>query len=452
MQTEQDILRLCEYAVKVATEGGATSSEARAQATSELETDIELAQIASVNQSIDTGIAVRVYVGTKMGSAFTNIPTEESVRDIVQLALRSAESTTEDPDFVSLPEPQKYAAPEGLWSEDVANRDPGSIVESTGNLISKASEAEQGLILMGGGTGVVSMKAAYANSNGVSIAEKGTISYVVAVAVAQTETGMTPMTFSFDISRDLNTDMDGTVEDVASTIRLCKKTAHGKSGKHTVVFHPHAYSQIMTYTLVASLRGDNVARGKSKIADKIGDKIASDIFSLVDDGLYPQGAATSIADDEGVPRQRTPLIESGVLRSFLWDTYWANKMGVKSTGNANRNMRSGLVEIHHSNLVVEPGKRDVESIIAGIDHGYFIQGVQGAHSSNPESGDFSVVGNPAFLIEKGKLVGSVSGLMVSGNIYELLQNVTETAAAPHKLQDWIAPEIVAENVDVIVRE
>jgi PmbA protein len=127
-------------------------------------------------------------------------------------------------------------------------------------------------------------------------------------------------------------------------------------------------------------------------------------------------------------------------------------MGVQSTGNANRNMRSGVVEIRHTNLVVEPGSRDIEKILSEIDYGIYIQSVQGAHSSNPESGDYSVVGNPAFLIENGKLVGAIHGLMISGNIFTTLENVVEIAKKPHKLQGWIAPEIVVSDLDVIARE
>jgi PmbA protein len=127
-------------------------------------------------------------------------------------------------------------------------------------------------------------------------------------------------------------------------------------------------------------------------------------------------------------------------------------MGVKSTGNAKRNMRQGLVDISPSNIVVEPGEREIEDIIKGIKYGYYIRGVQGAHSSNPESGDFSIVGNPAILIENGKMVGAVHGLMVAGNVYDLLNQVDEVAKTPHYLQSIIGPEIVFKDVSLIAKE
>ncbi|MHA1943686.1 MAG: TldD/PmbA family protein [Candidatus Thorarchaeota archaeon] len=452
MQSEKELLDLCKYIVKHAQDLGADAVEAHIQAHTELESDVELAQINSVNQQIADQIAIRVFIGKKMGNAFTNITTREAANEAIELALNAAKVTTDDEDWVSLPSPKEYPVIEGLWHKEVVEQEPSVIVNDTGELIAKASAAEEGLIVAGGSSGVTYGTAAYANSNGISHSEKATVSYIVVVAVAQTEAGMTPSVFSYDIQRDLNVDLDQTVSKIAEQIRLCKNVVKGKTGKHNVIFHPQAYSQLLNYTLMEGVKGDNVARGKSKIGDKIGDTIASELFSLVDDGLYAGGANTSIADHEGVPRQRTPIVENGVLRTFLWDTYWANKMGVQSTGNARRNMRQGLVEIGFTNLVVEPGTREIEEIISEIDHGYYIQSVQGAHSANPESGDFSVVGNPAILIRKGKLVGAINGLMVSGNAFDMMKNIVEIAKTPHALVSWIGPEIICKDIDVIASE
>ncbi|MHA1135315.1 MAG: TldD/PmbA family protein [Candidatus Thorarchaeota archaeon] len=451
MVSEKELLELCQYIVTIGKDAGATAVEALAKAETNLDTDIELSQISSVNQKIGTGIAIRLYIGKKMGSAFTNIATKESVKEVVNLAIAAAKVTTKDKDWIDFPHPQEYPSVEGLWHESVVNTNPSEIVVSTGELITKGFQSEPGLIIVGGGFGTFSGITVYANSNGVACSEKGTGSYIAEAAIARTETSTTPMVVAYDIQRNLNVDIDGTVKKVAEQIRRIKTPAKGKTGKYKIILHPQAYSQLFTYTLMQGARGDNVARGKSMIADKIGDVIASEIFTLVDDGLYPTSAVTSIADDEGVPRQRTPIIENGVLRSFLWDTYWANKMDLKSTGNAKRNMRQGLVEISSTTLVIEPGTREIEEIISEIDHGYYIQNVQGAHSSNPESGDFSIVGNPAILIENGKMIGGIDGLMISGNIFNLLKNVVETAKTAIPLFSWIGPELVVKDMDVVAK-
>lgn len=452
MVREKELLELCQYIVTNGKAAGATAVEALAKAETVLETDIELSQISSVNQKIGTGIAIRLYIGTKMGSAFTNIATKESVKEAVDLAIAAAKVSTEDTDWIDFPHPQAYPTIDGLWHAEVVNSNPGEIVATTGELITKGSQSEPGLVIVAGGSAAFSEITAYANSNGVACSEKGTGSFIAEAAIARTETSTTPMVIAYDIQRNLNVDLDGTVKKVAEIIRRIKTPAKGKTGKYKVILHPQAYSQLFTYTLMQGARGDNVARGKSMIADKIGDLIASEIFTLVDDGLFPIGAVTSSFDDEGVPKQRTPIIENGVLQSFLWDTYWANKMDLQSTGNAKRNMRQGLVEISPTTLIVEPGSREIDEIISEIDHGCYIQSVQGAHSSNPESGDFSVVGNPAILIENGKMVGGVDGLMVSGNIFDLLKNVVEIAKTSIPLFSWNGPEIVAKDIDVIAKE
>ena len=126
-------------------------------------------------------------------------------------------------------------------------------------------------------------------------------------------------------------------------------------------------------------------------------------------------------------------------------------VGENSTGNAKRSMRQGLVEIAPSNIVVESGRRGIDEILSEIDHGYLIRNVQGAHSSNPESGDFSVVGNPAVLIENGEPKGAVHGLMVSGNVFDLLKKFVESSRDIHVLQSLIGPELVFEDVNTIAR-
>ena len=452
METERDLIDLCQHAVTMGQKMGADAIEVQSQANSNLDADVELAQVSSVNKRVSTEFAIRLYYGKRMGCAFTNIPTMDALDQAVKLAVSAARATTEDKDWSALPEPAKHKVIKGLWHESVTKCEPSWVVELLADAVTRAKAAEEGLMLAFGNAGVQVTNRACVNSSGIAISERGTLGSLALIGVAQTESTTTPLIISYDIQRSLQVDVPRVVDEVASMIRVCKKTAKGSTGKQTVILDPSAYSQLLRYTLLESVRGDNVARGKSKIADKIGDRIASDILTIYDDGTTPRGVNTTVADDEGVPHQRTSLIEKGVLRSFLWDTYWANRKGVKSTGNARRDMRQGLVDIATTNLVVSPGKREISDIISEMKHGYLIRDVQGAHSSNPESGDFSVVGNPAILIEDGRMVGTAHGLMMAGNIYSLLGSAVEVAKTPRYLAGTIGPEIVFRDVDVIAKE
>ncbi len=452
MFDEKEVLDLCKYIVAEGKKLGADEVEIQAQDSSEIESTIEMSQVSRVDLKKGFEIAIRVFIGKRTGSAFTNIPSKDATREALELAIAAAKATTEDEYSQSLPEPQRYQQMDGLWDDSVENADAAKVADVSTQLVQKSTTEEPGLIAGYGGTGSVMFVGAYANSKGVEHSERGTVAYTYLAGVAPTETGMTPMVFAFDVRRGTDLDVDHVVREVVDNIRIVKKTATGKTGKFKVVMHPNAYGQIMTYTLFESIRGDNVARGKSKIGDKIGEKIGSDLITIVDDGTDLRGINASIADDEGVPRQRTPIIEKGVLRSFIWDNYWSRRMGVNSTGNAKRNKRQGLVEVSTSNIIIEPGTRDIDTILSEIDYGFYIRGVQGAHSSNPESGDFSIVGNPAILIESGKMVGAVHGLMVSGNIFDLLKQVDEVAKDQRNMQNLIAPEIVFSDVDIIAKE
>jgi len=448
---EKMLLELSDYIVAEGERKGATAVEALVRSVNDVDVNIESGEISGVERRTSDQVSIRLYVGKRMGSAFTNIPTNEAAGKAIDMALSSAKVTTEDADWVSLPEPGDYNRIEGLWSDAVAKCEPAKVVEIAGDFMARATEAEEGLIPAYGGSGVGVYHSAYSNSNGIAHAEKGGLSYAVLGAIAQIEGGVTPMILSYDIKRGMDLDLNRCVDEIATTLRVCKKRAEGKTGEHTVVMHPGAYGQIFSYTLLQAVKGDNVARGKSKLEGRIGEAIASEIVTVVDDGTLPRGVNTSIADDEGVPRRRTPIIEDGVLGSFLWDTYWGNKEGEESTGNASRSMRRGLVDIAPTNMVIETGKRSFGEIVSEIDHGYLIRGVQGAHSSNPESGDFSVVGNPAILIEAGEPVGAVHGLMVSGNVFELLGKCVEAAGEAHTLQGLIGPELVFDGASVIAR-
>ncbi|MHA1575872.1 MAG: TldD/PmbA family protein, partial [Candidatus Thorarchaeota archaeon] len=311
MTKEKELLELCKHIVKFGLENGADAIEASAYDESNLDSEVEMGQVKSVNRTTGAQIAIRLYIGKKMGSAFTNIPTKDAANEALQLAIDAAKATTEDPDWKRFPDPTEYPKIEGLWNEDVVNLSSDKAIEAVVNLVGQASAAEPGLIPAAAGNGSVFFHSAYYNSNGVEHCEKGALAFSYLVAVAQTETGMTPMTMGFDIKHGIDLDVNQIVDDVTKILRLCKKPAVGKTGKFKVVMHPTAYSQIMNYTLLASIRGDNVARGKSKIGDKLGDKIASDLISIFDDGTDIRGISASTADDEGVPRQKTPIIEKG---------------------------------------------------------------------------------------------------------------------------------------------
>ena len=150
----------------------------------------------------------------------------------------------------------------------------------------------------------------------------------------------------------------------------------------------------------------------------------SEKVTIEDNPFHEESLSKIIADDEGVATRRNTIIEKGVFKGFLWNHYWAKIHGENSTGNGVRSFRTGSMGVGPHNMVFKEGNRKLEDIIAEMDHGYLVSSFQGAHSSNPDTGSISAVANPAFIIENGEITGSTV-FMVSGNIYDLLNNVKE---------------------------
>jgi len=175
--------------------------------------------------------------------------------------------------------------------------------------------------------------------------------------------------------------------------------------------------------LASSFIADSVQKGKSLFAGKIGASVGSAILNVFDDGLYPGGVGTAPVDGEGVPRRRTPLIQSGVLKGYLYDTYTAKKDKVKSTGNAVRPGIKAPPSCGLTNLYIEKGSLSLDFLLSKAGTGLFVTEVMGMHTANPVSGDFSV-GASGIWIENGKKAYPVKGVAIAGNIIDILKSVT----------------------------
>ncbi|HRU76575.1 MAG TPA: metallopeptidase TldD-related protein, partial [Methanothrix sp.] len=191
-------------------------------------------------------------------------------------------------------------------------------------------------------------------------------------------------------------------------------------GSFDVLLRPLAAAELLEGTLLTSLEADSVQKGRSSLRGRVGEMIASEDFMLIDDGLLPAGIDSSAFDGEGVPSQRTVLVDGGILKGFLYDSYAAGKDGTHSTGNSVRSGYSDLPRVGSRNLIVSsPSAHELQ---AGRG-GYLVHGLIGAHTANPISGDFSVEARNAFRLAPGGEAQPVRSLMLAGNIFEILQTV-----------------------------
>jgi len=191
--------------------------------------------------------------------------------------------------------------------------------------------------------------------------------------------------------------------------------------KVPVVFEPRVAASLVE-NLFEAVHGMLIYRHESFLAGKLGEKVASEKLTLIDDATIPGLFGTSPFDDEGVASRRTVVIDRGVLKSYLLNTYAARKLGMKTTGNASRGL-TGNAGIGHGNFFVENGARKQSKILSGIPNGFYVTELIGM-GVNIVTGDYSR-GAVGLWIRNGELAYAVSEVTIAGKLQDMLLGIEE---------------------------
>lgn len=225
-------------------------------------------------------------------------------------------------------------------------------------------------------------------------------------------------------------DVDGShlVENVIRDFKRGRKNADVTSGPTNVLFTPQAVADIMM-ALHAAVDGSIVDRGISPLGDKLGQTVYDPRITIYDDGLAKDGYGTGRFDDEGVPMQRTPVVENGVLSSFLTDLRTSHRLDLPRTGNGIRARRLVLTKDlgkipapEITNWEMAGGEKPHEELVSDMEDGVVVDSIMGVLMSNLIAGDFS--GNVAYglRVTGGKIQGRIKDTMVAGNLHRLLKD------------------------------
>lgn len=171
-----------------------------------------------------------------------------------------------------------------------------------------------------------------------------------------------------------------------------------------------------------SLEADLIQKGMSKFKDKIGEKIASSIVTVVDDPTIPGQFGSYNFDDEGTKSKRTVLVDKGVLTNYLYDNLSALKDGKKSTGNGRRESYQHKPIPRMSNTFILPGTKATKDIISRVKKGLYVKRMGGGQV-NPVTSDFVFDVKEGYMIENGEITHAVRGAILTGNGLEVLQNI-----------------------------
>ncbi|MEN2995263.1 MAG: TldD/PmbA family protein [Thermodesulfovibrio sp.] len=195
-----------------------------------------------------------------------------------------------------------------------------------------------------------------------------------------------------------------------------------KGGRMPVVISSEAGGTMIHEAVGHGLEADLVQEGISVYSGKIGDKIASDLITVIDDPTLSNMRGSYIFDDEGTPSQRTVLVEKGVLINYLYDKYTSMKEGKSSTGNGRRQSYEHYPIPRMSNTFIAPGEHSPEEIIRSVDRGLFVKKMGGGQV-NTVTGEFVFEVQEGYLIEKGSVGEPVRGALLIGTGQEILKTI-----------------------------
>jgi PmbA protein len=443
-----EILDIAESAVRRARELGADDAECTAAEGEEFSAGVRLREIENLKQAGSRGAGIRVLIGRNTGSSRTSDLTKEGIEAMVRSAVDLAKVTTEDP-HAGLPDPEElgsFAGDLALYSDDIAALDTDWKIQQALRAEEVALAADPRIQNSEGASFDSYLGArAFANSRGFAGHYRMSSCSLGVVPVAKQNGSMERdywQTSSRAASRLESAEEVGRRAAERALRRLNPRKI--ETQKAPIVFEPRTAKSLLG-ELSDAVNGGAIYRHASFLDGKIGEKIASDLVTIVDDSTMPGLFGSAPFDDEGVPSRRTVVVERGVLRSYLLNTYCARKLGLKTTGSASRGL-SGNAGVGCGNFFLEAGAATEESIIAGIRRGLYVTQLMGA-TANSVTGDYSS-GVSGLWIENGELAYPVAEITIAGNLKQMLLDVTQVGSNLEFRSSLASPTIVIQEMTI----
>jgi PmbA protein len=423
-----DLVALASRLVDRARALGADVAEATARSGWELSVKVRLGEPELVEEAGHRGVALRVIRGQRVAVTSTSDLSESGLERCVGDALSLAELSEPDP-FAGPADPSELAKPP---YPDLDLFDPETGLVTADVAVERATRAERAALdfdpritLSEGATFSRTVgSSARVISTGFAGAQRGSYASLVVTPVAEDEGGKRRRGFHWSARRHLaELDDDAEVGREAARRTLAKLGARKvPTAEAPVVFDPDVARSLIG-TFAGCILGGSIWRKSSYLAGREGSVVASPLVTLIDDPLIPRAPGSRPYDGEGLPSRQNVVVEAGVLRTYLLDSYSARKLERKSTGSAS--VSGGSIGASTTNFILSAGSMTREELIASTKRGLYVTEMMG-FGFNAVTGDYSR-GAAGFWIEDGKLTHPVSEVTVSSNLDTMLQGIDAIA-------------------------
>ncbi len=397
----------------------------------------------------ELGLALRIVCDNRIGLVYTSNVDEVDIKTLVESCKKIAKLNSPAPRWVGFPS-ENPSRVDNIFSKSLLEVDIQDLSEELNYVLSRVKEDPR-LYLYYALLSTSYEERVIMNTSGLNAQEQSTVSLFGIELVASEHGYSTPGVYEGDYSRTQRVSVDPVYERCREKTLSLLRPVRCEKTRIPVVFTERALSELLSYTLGDVLTARSFALRRSPFVGKLGEQVLSEKLTVVDDATLPGKYGSTSFDDEGVRTRRLVLIDHGVLRNIVTDLYWACFVDVKPTGHGFRASYSSVPGIAYTNIVIEPGDVSLSEIVEGEEEYLLVDDLQGAHSSNPESGEFSVAVPRAWIVKKGEKI-PVKGVMLSGNIYLALRGNIELTREQFEFFGRIFPYIVfRESVNIIAR-
>ena len=424
-----DLQQLAADIVARATRAGASDAEVVIREGDEFSTLVRLGQVETLKESGSRGIGLRVFLGQRTASTSSSDFTPEGIEHLVSGALALARVTSEDP-FQGLPETTAFGQltqPLDLFYEDVYSLPGEQRIELARRAEAAALAADTRIQNSDGGSfDAATGSKILANSRGFVGEYRRSYCSVSTMPIAQDEKGEMQRDYWYSAARTL-AKLESPESIGAEAARRTVRRLNARrvpTQRVPVVFSPEIARSLVGHIFEAA-NGDAIYRGASFFAGLLGEQVAAENITVIDDGTIVGGFGSSPFDGEGLPTRRTVIVEHGVLKNYLLNTYTSRKLNMQSTGNASRGL-AGNPGIGGGNVFLENGTLSPRQILGDIKSGLYVTELLGM-GVNMVTGDYSR-GASGLWIENGELAYPVQEITIAGNLKDIFRNISAIGA------------------------
>ena len=415
---------ICQNVLRKALSTGADYAEIFAENTVNHSLSMIASKVDSIKDTVIAGAAVRVYKGMRSVMASTVDTTEEGLLRCAESAAEALGQGSAQIDIVLKERIFGDIHPVKIVPSSVGNKEKVAILKEG---YFAAKEYDESVVQVSGTLLDVDHNILIANTDGTYAQDRQIRTRMAISAVADKGTGT--QTGSYGPGRRMGLEtfielIDPRQVGIAAAKQAVTMAGAGycPAGVMPVAIDNGFGGVIFHEACGHSLEASSVAYGQSQFAGKLGQKIANEKVTAIDDGTIPNAWGSINIDDEGTPAQKNVLIENGVLKSYMIDKFNGRRMGMASTGNSRRQSYRYTPTSRMTNTYIAAGTDKNEDIIASMEYGLYAASMGGG-SVNPVTGEFNFAVNEGYMVRNGKICEPVRGASLVGKGSEIIQNI-----------------------------